>query len=233
MGEPMSERPLTMRRRVLARLANLAPLLLRPLLRLLEASLRVEYVGDAALRAQWARGEQVILSFWHNRLLLLPVIGAGVPMCIMVSHHRDGDLATRLLAAWGVSTVRGSASRGAVGGFLRLVEAYRGGKNLAVLPDGPRGPRYVAKAGVIHLAKATGAPIYPVTYVAPRAWRVKSWDRLVVPRPFSRLRVEVGTPLRVPSDATPAQLDALREELETRLNALTTALEAALPALRT
>jgi len=225
----MSAQRLTLRRRVLARLANLAPLLLRPLLRLLRASLRVEYVGDAALRAQWARGEQVILSFWHNRLLMLPVIGAGVPMCIMVSHHRDGEVATRLLAAWGVSTVRGSASRGAVGGFLRLVDAYRSGHSLAVLPDGPRGPRYVAKPGVIHLAKATGAPIYPAAYVAARAWRLKSWDRLIVPKPFGRLRIEVGTPLQVPSDSTPAQLDALRDELETRLNALTTALEASVP----
>ncbi|MEO8604321.1 MAG: lysophospholipid acyltransferase family protein [bacterium] len=225
-------KPLTLRRRLLAWLAKLAPLLLRPALRLLQLSLHSEYGGDAALRARWANGEQVILAFWHNRLLLLPVIGEGVPMCIMVSHHRDGEVATRLLSAWRIATVRGSASRGAVGGFLRLVDAYRGGRNLVVLPDGPRGPRYVAKPGVVHLAKATGAAIFPIAYSASRDWRLKSWDRLIVPRPFSRLRVEVGPPLSVPPDATPDQLIALRSELEGRLNDLTSAVEAHFQAAR-
>src|SRR5262249_16907777 len=124
------------------RLARLAPPLLRVPLRLLRWTLCVEYYGAEDLRARWARGEQAIIAFWHNRLLMLPVIAAGTPICIMVSHHRDGEIATELLAAWGVTTVRGSASRGAVGGFLRLVDAYRHGHSLAVLPDGPRGPRY-------------------------------------------------------------------------------------------
>jgi lysophospholipid acyltransferase (LPLAT)-like uncharacterized protein len=194
--------------------------------------LRVEYVGDASLRARWASGEHVILSFWHDRLLILPVISEGVPMCIMVSQHRDGEVATRLLAAWRIATVRGSATRGAVGGFLRLVDAYRNGRSLAVLPDGPRGPRRVAKPGVVHLAKATGAPIYPMAYAASRAWRLKSWDRLVVPKPFARLRIEIGVPLSVPHDAPPELLAGLRAEVETRLNRLSTSAEAYFPAAR-
>jgi lysophospholipid acyltransferase (LPLAT)-like uncharacterized protein len=221
-----AERPLTLRRRVLARLADLAPWILGPLLALLRRSLRVEYVGDADLRARWARGERAVLAFWHNRLLVLPVIGADAPMCIMVSQHRDGELATHLLGTWGVTTVRGSASRGAVGGFLRLVDAFRRGNNMAVLPDGPRGPRYVVKPGVIHLAKAVDAPIYPLAYATARAWRLKSWDRLIVPKPFSRIRIAVGQPLPVPPDAGPDQLAALRAELEERLVALSQSVEA-------
>jgi len=220
-GAAMSARPLTLRRRVLARLVALSPWLLRPLLFLLCASLRIEYVGDAALRARWARGERAVLAFWHNRLLALPVLAAGVPMCVMVSRHRDGELAAGMLAAWGITTVRGSASRGAVGGFLRLVHAFRRGHNLAVAPDGPRGPRYVAKPGVMHLARAVGAPIFPVAYAASRAWHLKSWDRLMVPRPFARVRIVVGDALPVPADSDAEQLAALRAELESRLTALT------------
>jgi len=190
-------------------------------LRLLRWTLRVEYIGADALRDRWARGEQAIISFWHNRLLMLPVVADGRPVCIMVSRHRDGEIATNLLGAWGVTTVRGSASRGAVTGFLRLVDAYRHGHNLAVLPDGPRGPRYVAKPGVVHLAKAVGGPIYPMAYAATRAWRLRSWDRLIVPLPFARVLIEVGEPLAVPPHASAEQLEDCRSELERRLAALT------------
>jgi lysophospholipid acyltransferase (LPLAT)-like uncharacterized protein len=205
--------------------ARLAPPLLRVLGRFLFWSLRVEYRGAESLRARWAGGERAIVSLWHNRLLLVPVIASGAPLCIMVSQHRDGEMATKLLAAWGVATVRGSATRGAVGGYLRLVDAYRHGHNLAVLPDGPRGPRYVAKPGVAHLAKSLGAPIYPVAYAASRFVRLRSWDRLIIPLPFARLLVQVGAPITVPSQSDAEQLDHCRLEVERALNALTDSVE--------
>ena len=214
------------RRPVLAFLAGLVPPLLRVLLRLLQATLRVEFVDAAALQDAWARGERVIIAFWHNRLLMLPLVAAGAPLCIMVSQHRDGEIAANLLGAWGITTVRGSATRGGVGGFLRLVHAYRHGQSLAVLPDGPRGPRYVAKPGAVHLAKALGGPIFPMACAASRVAHLKSWDRLLVPLPFARVVIEVGEPLRVPSNADAAQLEAARGELERRLNALTASVEA-------
>ena len=207
-------------------LARLAPPLLRMLLRALRWTLRVEFIGAEPLRACWARGERVIIAFWHNRLLMLPVVADGAPICIMVSHHRDGEIATNLLGAWGVSTVRGSATRGAVAGFLQLVHAYRNGHSLAVLPDGPRGPRYVAKPGAVRLAKSVGSPIYPMAYAATRFTRLRSWDRLVVPLPFARVLIEVGEPIRVPPQADSAALDQCRSELESRLNALVESVEA-------
>ncbi|MGD9762986.1 MAG: lysophospholipid acyltransferase family protein [Candidatus Binatia bacterium] len=213
------------RRQFRRALAAVAPPLLRVASRALRATLRIEYVNDEHLRAHWAGGGQAILAFWHNRLLMLPVVAEGVPICIMVSHHRDGEVATQLLAAWGVATVRGSASRGAVAGFLRLVEAYRHGHSLAVLPDGPRGPRYAAKPGVVRLAKAVHAPIFPLAYSASRVARLRSWDRLLVPMPFARVRIEVGAPIVVPPEATRAELDALRGEVEMRLKELTASVE--------
>jgi lysophospholipid acyltransferase (LPLAT)-like uncharacterized protein len=207
-------------------LAALAPPVLRVFCRLLVWTLRVEYVGADGLRARWARGEQAIVAFWHNRLLLVPLIASGVPMCIMVSHHRDGEMVTSVLNAWGVSTVRGSASRGAVSGFLRLVGAYRRGQNLAVLPDGPRGPRYVAKPGVVHLAKSLAAPIYPMAYAANRCVRLRSWDQLIIPLPFARIAIQIGAPLVVPAHADAEQLDHCRVELERALTALTDSVDA-------
>jgi lysophospholipid acyltransferase (LPLAT)-like uncharacterized protein len=214
------------RRSILNALAALVPPVLRVASRLLVWTLRVEYSGDAALRARWARGEQAIVAFWHDRLALVPLIASGVPMCIMVSHHRDGEMVTEVLHAWGVSTVRGSASRGAVSGFLRLVGAYRRGHNLAMLPDGPRGPQYVAKPGVVHLAKAVAAPIFPMAYAASRGVRVRSWDRLLIPLPFARLVVEVGAPLSVPPDADAQGLAHCCAALEQALNALTDSVDA-------
>lgn len=220
---------LTLRRRVLARLATLAPLLLRPLLRLLHASLRIEYVGADELRARLAGGEQAILTFWHNRQLMVPLVTFGRRVCILISQHRDGELATQVLAGWGIATVRGSATRGAIAAYRRLVDAYRRGDSVVVVPDGPRGPCYVAKPGVIRLARAVDAPIYPMAYAADRVRRLRSWDRMLVPLPFARITVAVGAPLRVPPEASADELEALRVELEQRLRRITAQADATYP----
>ena len=131
-----------------------------------------------------------------------------------------------LLAAWGVGVVRGSATRGGVGGLLRLVRTVREGTSVVILPDGPRGPRYVAKGGVVQLARLTGVPIVPITYAASRVWRLGSWDQLVLPLPFARFEVAVGAPIAVPADADAAELERRRAEVETSLRDLTRAVEA-------
>jgi len=204
----------------------LAPPLIALALRVLQATLRIEYVDAAAFLQRLAAGERLIIAFWHNRMMAMPLAARGAPICILVSQHRDGEIATRTLRYWGIRAVRGSATRGAVPGFLRLVAAYRGGSSLAVVPDGPRGPCYVAKPGVVQLAKATGAAVYPVSYAASRCWRLRSWDRLIIPKPFAEITIAVGTPLRVAAAADDATLQALRGEIEARLNQLTERVEA-------
>jgi len=211
---------------LLAAATVLAPPLIALALRLLQATLRIEYLEAAPLRRRLDAGERVIIAFWHNRMLAMPLAAGGAPVCILVSQHRDGEIATRTLRFWGIGAVRGSATRGAVPGFLRLVDTYRRGSSLAVVPDGPRGPRYVAKPGVVHLAKATGAAIYPVSYAASRCWRLRSWDRLIIPKPFAALTIAVGAPLCVDATADDATLKDLRIEVEARLNELTERVEA-------
>lgn len=197
-----------------------APRILSGALHALGKSSRIEFVGAEELFARWQR-ETVIVAFWHNRVLPMPLATRGQRICILTSHSRDGELAARALARWGIETVRGSASRGGASGFLQLVRAYRRGRHLAVVPDGPRGPRYRVKEGVIHLAKATGAAVFPVTVSASRFVQLRSWDRLLVPLPFARVRYYVGSPLFVGREVQAKELERMRMELETRLRNLT------------
>lgn len=207
-------------------LMGLGPRLISGGLRLLQLTVRIEFLHADGLLRRWESGEQSIMAFWHNRVVMMPIPYRGAKLCIMNSQSRDGEIATRALARWGIRSVRGSASRGGARGFLQLVRAYRDGCDLAVVPDGPRGPRYVAKVGVLHLARVTGAPVYPVSYAATRRRQLRSWDRLVLPLPFARVVYVVGEPLQVPREATDDEVWMLRGELEARLNAITREAEA-------
>lgn len=218
-------------RRPLLRVATVvSPALLNAVLRILSWTLRISYVNRDALFGRWDAGERVIVAFWHNRLLMMPITLAGRQICIMNSQHRDGEIATRVAAKWGIRAVRGSATRGAVAGFLSLVRAYRAGYSLAVVPDGPRGPCYSAKVGVVHLARITGAPIIPVSFATDRLKRLRSWDRLMIPLPFARVVVSVGEPIEVARQADDAAVEAHRRSLEERLNDLERSAEAHLAA---
>lgn len=208
-------------KRILKRFSGVAPVLVSALVWVVSWTLRQTLVNEDQLFGRWARGERVIVAFWHNRLFMMPVAAAGQQICIMNSEHRDGEIATRAFERWGIRSVKGSSTRGGARGFLQLVNAFRAGYSLAVVPDGPRGPRCVAKPGVIYLARATGAVIIPVTYAASRSRRLRSWDRLIIPLPFSRVVLAAGEPLQVTRDATPDEIERHRQTLEQRLNDLT------------
>ena len=216
--QPAPRRRHPWRAPLLRLLTAIAPIIISGALRVLALTVRVRYVAADELIARWEGGEQSIVAFWHGRAVMMPIANRSPNLCIMNSQRRDGEIATRALARWGIRAVRGSATRGGIGGFLLLVRAYRDGASLAVVPDGPRGPRCVAKAGVIHLARATGAAIFPVSYAATRQFQLHSWDQLVIPLPFARVTFVGGEPLHVPRHATDAEIEALRCELETRLN---------------
>jgi lysophospholipid acyltransferase (LPLAT)-like uncharacterized protein len=204
----------------------LVPPLLSGALRLLAKTVRIEYRDAQPLFDAWERGEKVIVAFWHNRVLLMPLPYRGEQMCIMNSQHRDGQIASRTLARWGIRSVQGSATRGGVRGFLALLAAFRRGCDLAVVPDGPRGPRYVAKPGVIHLARATGARIFPATYAAQWKRQLRSWDRLLIPLPFSRVAFVIGAPIVVDRRSDDGEVERKRLELESALNQITSQAEA-------
>ena len=227
-GERRRRRRRWWREPLLNALVVIAPIALSATLWLVSKTVRVEFVGTDDLFARWRRGEQSIMAFWHNRVVMMPIAYRGKKICIMNSQHRDGEIATRALARWHIRSVRGSATRGGAAGFLQLVNAYRSGYDLAVVPDGPRGPCCVAKPGIVRLAKATGAPIYPVTYAATRYRQLRSWDRLIIPLPFARVVFIAGAPVTVAPDADAAGLQQRRQALEDTLNQITREAEARL-----
>jgi lysophospholipid acyltransferase (LPLAT)-like uncharacterized protein len=201
-------------------------------LKFLGKTTRKRLIGGEDLFARWERKEQVILAFWHGRILLMPFPYRGPKACIMNSSHRDGEIITRVIKRFGASVVRGSSTRGWMGGLKGMLDAYRQGYDLLVVPDGPRGPRGKAKSGVLQLARATGAPVFPVTYGAQWKVTVNSWDRLLVPFPLSRIIYVVGQPIIVPADASPEVMEIKRQELEQELTSITAVADASFTAAR-
>ena len=225
-GQPAAPRRRPLRDALLSVVTVVAPLVLSGALWLLSKTVRVRFLNSDDLFDRWRRGEQVIVAFWHDRVVMLPVACRGRKLCVMNSQHRDGEIATRALARWGIRSVRGSATRGGAAGFMQLVKAHRDGYDLAIVPDGPRGPRHVVKPGIMHLARATGAPIIPVTYAASPKRQLRSWDRLIIPLPFARVLYVAAEPIEVPRHADDEALEAQRRELEARLNRITAIAEA-------
>jgi lysophospholipid acyltransferase (LPLAT)-like uncharacterized protein len=190
------------------------------LMRLWSSLLRVQ------VEVRWpsrATGDgPVIYAHWHNRILALPptftrVRERGRRCVVLTSASNDGAVVAAAMAVFGFGAVRGSASRRGAAALVGLVRAVRDGNDAAVTPDGPRGPRYVFHPGVIKLAQATGAPIIPVHVTYSSAWRLRTWDRFVLPKPFSRVRVVYDHPIRVPTTQNPSAFEAARQQLENHL----------------
>ncbi|HUO87446.1 MAG TPA: lysophospholipid acyltransferase family protein [Thermoanaerobaculia bacterium] len=157
-------------------------------------------VGEEHLANLRSAGGHHVLVFWHDRLFFASwfvsrqLIHRGFPLTVLVSPSRDGELAARTARRLGAEVVRGSSSRGAREGLRQLLRAASTGRGVAVVPDGPKGPARRAKPGAVAVARLAGAPLVPLTWVADRSWRLGSWDRLEIPKPFARVAVAVGAP---------------------------------------
>jgi hypothetical protein len=170
-------------------------------------------------------GGPVIFCVWHNRLALSLIAYARYGqvrsrsrgLAAMVSASRDGGLLSAILERFKVQPVRGSTSRRGRQALLELTSWAERGYDLAITPDGPRGPCYVVQDGVMSLAQVTGLPIVPFSYDLDWKIRPKSWDRFLIPLPFSRCEMRMGKPICVPRNASDEQREALRQELECAL----------------
>jgi lysophospholipid acyltransferase (LPLAT)-like uncharacterized protein len=193
------------------------------LLQVWARTLRYEIDDRADLLGQPVR-ENYIGSLWHNRLLLISHVlkkflpqrpGAG-----LISASRDGDLIADATRRFGFDVVRGSTSRLGASAILELSNILASGRDILITPDGPRGPAYELGPGVIFLAQKSGAAVVPVNLEFSSCWRVKSWDRFILPRPFSKVRFTIGSPHRVQETGTPEEFEAERLRLQNAMMSL-------------
>jgi lysophospholipid acyltransferase (LPLAT)-like uncharacterized protein len=193
------------------------------LIRALGATWRVRIEG----KSPFTSTERPLLgALWHRSVFLAAHHFRDRHDVVMVSSSRDGDWIEALLARLGYApSPRGSSSRGGAGALRQQIRVARETGAAALLCDGPRGPAGAAKPGVLLLARACRAPLWPVAFSARPALRFGSWDRMVLPLPFARVLCAYGEPIHVPRDADAATQEALRVLLDASLNGLTAGLD--------
>ncbi len=165
--------------------------------------------------------ECIVFAFWHGRMLPLAYLHRGGHAHILASEHHDGELLGRTIRLLGFGHVRGSSTRGGTKAIMALAEAVHAGYDVGLTVDGPRGPRYQVKPGVVEVAKLTGAAIVPVTTASRHHKTFASWDAFELPAPFARVEVEYGAPIRVPAGCDRADQEEKRREVEASLIRIT------------
>jgi lysophospholipid acyltransferase (LPLAT)-like uncharacterized protein len=191
------------------------------------ATLRVRW-KDTSGYLEAGNAAPAIYSAWHNRLALaIPVYemyvhprSRGAGLAALVSASKDGGFLAAILERFKAQPVRGSTTRRGPQALLELTTWAERGFDLAITPDGPRGPCYEVQSGVMALAQVTGLPIVPFSCHVPWKIQIKSWDHFQIPLPFSRCEMRFGEPIRVSRDVTDDERNLLREELEKRMRNL-------------
>jgi lysophospholipid acyltransferase (LPLAT)-like uncharacterized protein len=179
------------------------------LFRALASTWRLTVINAEPHRAVRARGQPVIYTFWHGTMLPLLWQHRKEHVAILISEHGDGEIIARIAHSLGYRSVRGSTSRGGERAILGTARELEGGRDVAFTPDGPRGPRESFAPGALVVSQRTGAPLVLITVDAPRAWRLTSWDRFLIPKPFARVTIAYENPLRVEApDARSAAAEA-------------------------
>jgi lysophospholipid acyltransferase (LPLAT)-like uncharacterized protein len=191
------------------------------LIRLLASTYRFKVLNEEVIDAVYARGEAPIYACWHQRWMApVAMRPRKAPLGIMVSQSRDGEFISRIIARMGWHVARGSSSRGGREALRALLGFLRSGVAVVHVVDGPRGPFGVIKPGLIALARMSGMPIL-LTAVSPeRRWICNSWDRFMIPKPFTRVVAKVDAPVYAPRHMNEADAEALRKQLEGRLRVL-------------
>lgn len=147
---------------------NVLPPLIYLFLHILKMTCRIRYEYSPSFHAMWERGENVIVCFWHGRLLMMPFANRRGKGKVLISRHRDGEFIARVMRYFGLGTIRGSYRKGTVSSLREIIQDLKAGFDVAITPDGPKGPRFEVKKGIVELAKLTGKPIVPLTYGASK-----------------------------------------------------------------
>ncbi|MGN7611959.1 lysophospholipid acyltransferase family protein [Magnetococcales bacterium HHB-1] len=211
------------RKQWLKKLEPIIPYLLVGIISLMGYTLRFQWRG-VSRQETTALKKPVIHAFWHARIFLLtsaylrlPHQFLHQPMQLLISLSRDGTLLSKVVERLGFQTIRGSSHRGGIKALYRLASKINQGYDGGITPDGPKGPAEEVKIGAILLARRTGRLILPLTAAPTRMWRLKSWDRFIIPKPFSRVIILCGQPIAVPKDANETMMEQLRQQLQQEL----------------
>ncbi|MGI8844370.1 MAG: lysophospholipid acyltransferase family protein [Gemmatimonadaceae bacterium] len=171
------------------------------LLRLLARTWRFREIDGEYMRGMRRRGEPYIAVLWHGELLPLLWWHKNQGVALLISEHGDGEIIARVARSIGYELVRGSSSRGADRALLELIRVVSSGRAIGITPDGPRGPEHTFAAGALLVSQRSRAPIILVRASASRSWRLRSWDRFVIPKPFARVTVAYAEPQTVVADS--------------------------------
>lgn len=190
------------------------------LISLIGKTLRYETTGRENLEAVEKNSKIPIYSLWHNRIFAGTFYLRGRKIVVITSQSFDGEYIARFLLRFGFGAVRGSSTRGGVGALIEMIRLMRTGLPMAFTVDGPKGPPQVAKSGAILLAKKTENPILPFSVEVERFWTIKSWDKLQIPKPFSRALFQYAAPIYVAKNADENEIEKKRAELQNKLDEL-------------
>jgi hypothetical protein len=182
--------------------------------------LRIRVVGEEIALGCLSDYGRLVIAVWHQRLLAAVAYVLKFrhfDPIIMISQSKDGELATRLARRFGFVPVRGSSSKGGTSALLAITEALKTNPAVIHIVDGPRGPKGIVKPGLVSIAGVSGAVVLPLIVSAKKAWRLGSWDRFLIPKPFSEVTIEWGRPFVVPHDSDSESHEELRCEIETSL----------------
>lgn len=207
----------SLKERILIRLADWAFYIL---IRAIGATIRFETEGLEHFDEVEREGKVPIYAFWHDRIFLATYYFRNKRIAVITSQSFDGEYIAGFIQRFGYGAVRGSSTRGGVGALVQLIRVMKSGFSAGFSIDGPKGPRYVAKPGPIMLAKKTGNPIVPFIVETASEYRLKSWDRMSIPIPFSRAKVMATDPIYVSADADEAEIERKLAELQEALDDL-------------
>ena len=205
----------TFRERLIIRLTGLFAYVA---LKLIGMTLRFQVTNPEYEEEIISAGKQPIYTFWHDRMLAGTYFFRGRGIVVLSSQSFDSEYTARCIQRFGYGIVKGSSTRGAVQGLVGLIRVMKKGAPAGFTVDGPKGPRHIAKAGPVLLAKKTGNPILPFVVECRSFWRLRSWDRLQIPKPFSRANIILSTPIFVGADAEDHELEEIRSRLQEALD---------------
>lgn len=209
---------MALKKRIIYKLTlALAPLAYKVITNLLFATCKVHVQSEVRDKLK-KQGTPFIALFWHYGIIYTVARSKGLPWVCMVSPSKDGEYISRILEGSGYRTVRGSKGGGGVGALKGMIKAVREGFNAAIVADGSQGPARKVQSGAILLASRTGAPIVPVMWSADKYIAFRSWDRTVLPKPFSKIEFVYGEPIYIPKKMESEELEKYRLEVEEKLN---------------